>query len=33
MINKIEHIGIAVISIEETIKYYTNILGLKLGEI
>jgi len=28
-INKIEHIGIAVNSIEEALKYYENILGLK----
>ncbi len=28
-INKIEHIGIAVKSIEEALKYYENILGLE----
>ncbi len=28
-LNKIEHIGIAVKSIEEALKYYENILGLK----
>ncbi|MGE5436000.1 MAG: methylmalonyl-CoA epimerase [Syntrophothermus sp.] len=28
-INKIEHIGIAVSNLEESIKYYENVLGLK----
>ncbi len=28
-LNKIEHIGIAVKSIEESLKYYENVLGLK----
>ena len=28
-LNKIEHIGIAVESIEESLKYYENVLGLK----
>ena len=30
MIKKINHIGIAVNSIEETVKLYTDVLGLKL---
>jgi methylmalonyl-CoA/ethylmalonyl-CoA epimerase len=29
MIKKIEHIGIAVKNLEESIKYYENVLGLK----
>lgn len=29
MIKKIEHIGIAVKNLEETIKFYENVLGLK----
>ncbi len=29
MVNKIDHIGIAVKSIEEALKFYENILGLK----
>jgi len=33
MITKIDHIGVAVVSIEETLKYYTGMLGLKLEEI
>ena len=33
MINKINHIGIAVRSIEEAVKLYTDVLGLKLKEI
>ena len=28
-LNKIEHIGIAVKSIEESLRYYENVLGLK----
>ena len=30
MIKKINHIGIAVNSIEEAVKLYTDVLGLKL---
>ncbi len=30
MVNKVDHIGIAVSNLEETIKFYTNVLGLKL---
>ncbi len=33
MIKKINHIGIAVNSIEEVIKLYTDVLGLKVKEI
>ena len=33
MLKKIDHIGIAVESIEEAIKLYTGILGLELGGI
>jgi methylmalonyl-CoA epimerase len=33
MINKIDHIGIAVSNIDEMLKLYTGILGLKLEEI
>lgn len=33
MINKINHIGIAVRSIEEAAKLYTDVLGLKVKEI
>lgn len=33
MITKINHIGIAVNSIEEAIKFYTDVLGLKLKDI
>jgi methylmalonyl-CoA/ethylmalonyl-CoA epimerase len=29
-VNKVDHIGIAVSNLEETIKFYTNVLGLKL---
>jgi len=30
MLNKIEHIGIAVTSIEESLPFYTEVLGLEL---
>jgi len=30
VVNKVDHIGIAVSNLEETIKFYTNVLGLKL---
>nr|WP_295974183.1 methylmalonyl-CoA epimerase [uncultured Bacillus sp.] len=30
MINKVDHIGIAVISLEESLPYYTDVLKLKL---
>jgi methylmalonyl-CoA/ethylmalonyl-CoA epimerase len=33
MLKKIDHIGIAVASIEEASKYYINVLGLKLDHI
>ena len=33
MIKKINHIGIAVNSIEETVRLYTDILGLKLKDV
>ena len=33
MINKINHIGIAVNSIEEAVKLYTDVLGLKLKDV
>jgi len=33
MIKKINHIGIAVNSIEETVKLYTDMLGLKLKDV
>jgi methylmalonyl-CoA epimerase len=33
MITKINHIGIAVNSIEDTLKLYTDVLGLKLKDI
>lgn len=33
MINKIDHVGVAVVSIDEMLKYYTGVLGLKLEEI
>jgi len=33
MIKKINHIGIAVSSIEETVKLYTDVLGLKLKDV
>ena len=33
MINNVDHIGIAVSNIEESIAYYTNVLGLKLLKI
>ncbi len=33
MIRKINHIGIAVNSIEDTVKLYTDVLGLKLKDI
>lgn len=33
MITKINHIGIAVNNIEESLKLYTEVLGLKLGGI
>lgn len=33
MITKINHIGIAVNNIEESLKLYTEVLGLKLGVI
>lgn len=33
MINKVDHIGIAVSNIDEMLKLYTGILGLKLEEI
>ena len=33
MIKKINHIGIAVNSIEEAVKLYTDVLGLKLKDI
>lgn len=33
MIKKIDHIGIAVNSIEEAVKLYTDVLGLKLKDI
>jgi methylmalonyl-CoA/ethylmalonyl-CoA epimerase len=33
MITKINHIGIAVSSIDEALKLYTDVLGLKLQEI
>ena len=33
MIKKINHIGIAVNSIEETVKLYTDVLGLKLKDV
>ena len=33
MINKINHIGIAVRSVEEAVKLYTDVLGLEIKEI
>ena len=33
MLNKIEHIGIAVKSIEESLPFYTEVLGLELLDI
>ena len=33
MVLKIDHLGIAVKSIEETLKFYTEALGLQLGHI
>ena len=33
MMNNVDHIGIAVSNIEESIAYYTNVLGLKLVKI
>ncbi len=33
MITKINHVGIAVTSIDETLKVYTEVLGLKLKDI
>ena len=33
MMNYVDHIGIAVSNIEESIAYYTNVLGLKLLKI
>lgn len=33
MITKINHVGIAVTSIDETLKLYTDVLGLKLKDI
>lgn len=33
MITKINHVGIAVTSIDETLKVYTDVLGLKLKDI
>ena len=33
MIKKINHIGIAVNSVDEMLKLYTDVLGLKLGKI
>lgn len=33
MMNNVDHIGIAVSNIEESIAYYTNVLGLKLLKI
>ena len=33
MLKKIDHIGIAVNSIEEAVKLYTDVMGLKLGEV
>ncbi|MFC1958570.1 methylmalonyl-CoA epimerase [Chloroflexota bacterium] len=33
MITKINHIGIAVNSIEDAIKFYSDVLGLKLNDI
>lgn len=33
MITKINHVGIAVTSIDETLKIYTDVLGLKLKDI
>ena len=33
MIKKINHIGIAVSSIEEAVKLYTDVLGLKLKDV
>ena len=33
MITKIDHIGIAVNSIEEAMKLYTNVLGLEVSQI
>lgn len=33
MIEKIDHIGIAVSSIEDAVKLYTDVLGLKVTEI
>ncbi|MGB7604670.1 MAG: methylmalonyl-CoA epimerase [Lutisporaceae bacterium] len=31
MVNKVDHIGIAVSSLEESIKFYEEVLGLKLN--
>ena len=33
MIKKINHIGIAVSSIEEAVKLYTDVLGLKVKDV
>lgn len=33
MIKKVDHIGIAVKNLDETVAYYTNVLGLKLVKI
>ena len=33
MITKINHIGIAVVSIDEAVKLYTDVLGLKVQDI
>ncbi len=30
MVSKVDHIGIAVANLDETLKFYTDILGLKL---
>ena len=30
MISKIDHIGIAVSNLDETLKFYTDVLGLKV---
>lgn len=32
MVMKVDHIGIAVKSLEETLKFYTQVLGLKLHD-